>query len=122
MAFINIMIKKYRIKKNEEFSRIITGKRSKAGEGFVLYFNDAQEDHARIGISVSRKLGNAVIRNKVKRQIRMMCSHIFDFENSGTDIIIIARSRYLEKTFEENERELEKLIKSSIIYKNEQGE
>ncbi|MBR2577769.1 MAG: ribonuclease P protein component [Erysipelotrichaceae bacterium] len=116
------MIKKYRIKKNEEFSRIISRKRSKAGDGFVLYFDDAREEHSRIGISVSKKLGNAVIRNRIKRQIRMMCSHIFDFEGSRTDLIIIARNRYLDRTFEQNQRELEKLIKSSIIYKNEQGE
>ena len=115
MAFINNMIKLYRIKRNEEFSGIIAKKHSKAGEAFVLYFDGRKEDYSRIGISVSKKLGNAVTRNKVKRQIRMMLANFYDFDSSPKDIIIIARSRYLERSFAQNQEELEKLIKSSII-------
>ena len=109
------MIKQYRIKKNEEFSSIIAKRKSKAGESFVLYLSPRREEYSRIGISVSHKLGNAVVRNKVKRQIRMMLANFYDFANSDKDIIIIARNRFLGKSFEDNQRELEKLIKSSII-------
>ena len=109
------MIKQYRIKKNEEFSSIIAKKRSKAGDSFVLYTAPRKEDYSRVGISVSKKLGNAVVRNKVKRQIRMMLANFYDFDNGERDIVIIARNRYLSRTFEDNQRELEKLIKSSII-------
>ena len=115
MAFINNMIKQYRIKRNEEFSNIISKRRTKAGEAFVLHFDEKKEAYSRVGISVSRKIGNAVIRNKVKRQIRMMLSNIYDFDSGTMDIIIIARNKYLDRSFAENQRELEKLLKSSII-------
>ena len=115
MAFINNMIKQYRIRRNEEFSDIIAKKKSKAGDAFVLYTDDRKEAYSRVGISVSKKLGNAVTRNKIKRQIRMMFANVYDFEESSKDLIVIARNRYLERSFEENQRELEKLIKSSII-------
>lgn len=109
------MIKKYRIKKNEEFSSIIALKKSKASDSFVVYFAPRKEDYSRVGISVSKKLGVAVDRNKIKRQIRMMLADFYDFENETKDIIIIARKGYLEKAFKENLSDLEKITKSSII-------
>ena len=75
------MIKKYRIKKNEEFSSIIALKKSKASDSFVVYFAPRKEDYSRVGISVSKKLGVAVDRNKIKRQIRMMLVDFYDFES-----------------------------------------
>ena len=122
MAFIFTMIKKYRIKKNEEFSSIIAKRRSRTGESFVLYLSPRREEYSRIGISVSRKLGNAVVRNRVKRQIRMMIANFYDFNGSDRDIIIIARNRFLNKSFEDNQRELEKLIKSYIIIQYGRGD
>lgn len=115
MAFIIIMIKKYRIKKNEEFSKIVAYKKSIASDCFVVYCKPKNENYSRIGISVSKKLGNAVIRNKIKRQIRMMIADFYDFDNSDKDFIIIARKKYLDKSFKDNMCDLEKLIKSSII-------
>ena len=109
------MNKKYRIKKNEEFSRIIAKKKSKASDTFVIYYDDKREANSRVGISVSKKMGDAVTRNKIKRQIRMMFINNYDFENEKIDVIVIVRKPYLEKTYETNLTELEKLIKKAII-------
>lgn len=105
------MIKKYRIKKNEEFSSIIALKKSKASDSFVVYFAPKKEEYSRIGLSVSKKLGDAVDRNKIKRQIRMMLANFYDFENAAYDLIIIARKGYLKKDFNENQCDLKALIK-----------
>ena len=109
------MKKKYRIKKNEEFSEIINLKHSKADGSFVLYFNTSKLDYSRVGISVSRKLGNAVERNKIKRQVREMIKDIIDFDNFGLDLIIIVRKGYLNKNYIENKNDLEIVIKNAII-------
>ncbi|WP_278453298.1 ribonuclease P protein component, partial [Thomasclavelia spiroformis] len=58
------MKKEYRVKKNEDFSRIIKRKQSMANRTFIIYYLKNDIGHARIGISVSKKLGKAVIRNK----------------------------------------------------------
>ena len=116
------MIKKYRVRKNEEFSKIIAKKKSLASDSFIVYFNKSKENYSRIGISVSKKLGNAVVRNKTKRQVRMMLANMFDFESTKLDLIVIIRINFLKNTFADNQLDLEKLIKKAIIRQYGQGD
>ena len=109
------MKKKFRVRKNEEFSKIIAQRHSLASNGFVVYSRKAKENYGRIGISVSKKLGNAVVRNKIKRQVRSMLDDFFDFNDEKVDLIIIVRNRYLSGNYEANKIELEKLLKKAIM-------
>lgn len=115
MTFNFIMKKEYRIRKNEEFASIISKKHSKSSACFVIYFETKALDHPRVGISVSKKMGDAVERNKIKRQIREMAYELVDFENGLIDIVIIVKKAYLDRSFLENKLDLEKLIKKAII-------
>ena len=109
------MKKAFRVRRNEEFSKIISKKHSVASAAFVVYHCDRQEDHARVGISVSKKMGNAVERNRIKRQLREMVRAILDFETCPKDLIIIVRKPYLERPFLQNKKDLETAIKKAII-------
>ena len=109
------MKKAYRVRKNEEFSSIIAEKHAVASDRFVIYFSDRKEGHARVGISVSKKLGDAVERNRIKRQVREMARSLIDFEECPKDLIIIVRKGYLEHDFHENKNDLEMKIKKAII-------
>ncbi len=101
------MKKEYQIKKNEDFQRIIKKKKSVSNQCFVAYY-DQNESHMRVGISVSKKLGNAVVRNKIKRQVRMMINEIFD-EKKSMDYIVIVRNKYLKCSYKDNLKELKYL-------------
>lgn len=109
------MKKTNRIRKNEEFASIIDKRHSKASSSFVVYYNERSEDHARIGISVSKRLGNAVMRNKIKRQVRMMLQESINFNETLYDYIVIVRNAYLSKTYADNKKDLEKTIKNCKI-------
>lgn len=109
------MKKEYRIRKNEEFERIIQLKKSFSDACFVVYYAPRQLNNARIGISVSKKMGDAVDRNKIKRQLRMMLLDIVDFEKCQKDLIVIVRKAYLENDYQSNKDDLEKIIKKAII-------
>ena len=76
------MKKKYRVKKADEFQTIIEHRKFVSCPSLVLYVKARKEDQSRIGISVGKKLGNAVVRNKTKRQVRMMFQEIYDFNEN----------------------------------------
>lgn len=109
------MKKDKRIQKNEEFNSIIKQRHSKASKIFIVYFSNRKEDHARVGISVSKKLGNAVVRNKIKRQLRMMIQETINFDEAKYDYIVIVRKDYLLNSYDTNKKDLEKTIKTCKI-------
>lgn len=103
-----------RIKANEDFALAIKTGRSIRADSFVLHFRKNELTHTRVGVSVSKKLGNAVTRNHIKRQIRSMCDALIDYSNSSLDIVIVARRPYLDRTYQENS-DILKLYLSQII-------
>lgn len=108
------MKKQYRVCKNYEFSAILKEKRFYACPSFVIYVRPRKKEYARVGISVGKKLGNAVVRNKIKRQVRMMVDEIFDFTEKF-DTIIIVRPKYHEENYGNNKKGLERLKKKVKI-------
>ncbi len=110
------MKKQFRIKKSEEFAEIMGAKKFYTCPSFVIYVKPRKEDHARLGISVGKKIGNAVVRNKVKRQVRMILHEIFDF-NGNFDMILLVRIKYLDENYNTNKNCLEKLLKKVKIDK-----
>ena len=99
------MKKEYRLRKNRDFKIAISKRQSFSNSSFVLYYAANNLNKIRVGISCSSKIGNAVVRNKTKRQVRMMCQALFDKADSF-DFVIIIRKGYTNKNFEQNKDEL----------------
>ena len=107
------MKKEYRVKKNEDFSRIIKRKQSMDNRTFIIYYLKNDIGHARIGISVSKKLGKAVIRNKIKRQVRMIIKETINLDDNY-DYIVIVRNKFLDLDFISNLKEFNYLYKKIL--------
>lgn len=87
------MKKADRILKHVEFAEIREkGKRHKT-ESHLLYYRNNETGRARVGVSVSKKNGDAVTRNLIKRQIRAAVDGNLDY-SSSLDLIIVARFGY----------------------------
>lgn len=103
------MKKEYRLLKNKDFKNVLDERKSVACGEFIVYEKKNELNHARIGISVSSKIGNSVVRHKVKRQISEMIKEIFDI-NLSVDLVIIVRNKYLNNDFSKNKENLNKLL------------
>lgn len=99
------MKKEFRIKKSQEFGTIIDRKQFVSNRDYVVYFRPSSYSHVRVGFSVGKKIGKAVVRNKVKRQVRMLVHEIFDF-NASYDYVIIVRKHFLRNTYAQNKQSL----------------
>ncbi len=98
-----------RLLKNKDFKQVLDSKKSVASKELVVYYKENKEKHLRIGISVSSKIGNSVVRHKIKRQINEMLKELVNvFEEK--DLIIIVRNKYLDNSFIENKKILQELL------------
>ena len=112
------MKKEYRLLKSNDFKKTMSKKKVFTNSSFVFYYSKNDLNKIRVGISCSSKIGIAVTRNKIRRQVRMMCQSLFDKADSF-DFVIIIRKGYLNKTFEQNQNELN-YIYSKIKRKEKQ--
>jgi ribonuclease P protein component len=86
-----------RLSRSAEFERVYRQGRSTANRQLVLYtFPNASNDPPRLGLSVSRKVGGAVQRNKVKRLLREAFSRNEGRIQAGQDVVVVARPDALE--------------------------
>lgn len=99
----------YHLKRNADFQAVMQRKQSISASAFVVYGMKSSQPHTRIGLSVTKKLGIAVVRNHIKRQVRMMCDDIFTYEEP-IDWVIIVRKPFLGESFETNAHQLNQLV------------
>ena len=109
-------MKKYEsLKKNEDFKRVFNEKKSVANKYLVLYYKENELDSNRLGIQVSKKVGNSVVRHRLTRLIRESFRLNENSFKHGLDLVVIARGDAKGKTYKEIEEALLHLGKISRI-------
>jgi len=101
------------IKKRRDFLRANRGKRY-VTPGFILLASKRAGDDAqpRLGITVTKKIGNAVIRNRMKRRFRALAQQMLpDLGQRGIDYILIGRAGGIEREFAEMRSDLKRGLK-----------
>lgn len=105
------------LKKTKDFQNVYNKGKSFANSYLVMYVLDNGLDKNKIGISVSKKLGNSVVRHRLTRLIRESYRLSEEHFQSGYDIIVIARKSAKGKSYRDIESALVHLGRLHKIYK-----
>lgn len=103
------------LKKSKDFKNVYSNGRSFANKYLVMYVLENNSGKNRLGISVSKKVGNSVVRHRVTRLVResyRLHEHMF---NSGLDMVIIARNSSAQAKYSDIESAL---LHLSRLHKN----
>ena len=89
------------VKENYEFRRIYRKGKSLVSPQMVLYWQKNRQGQSRLGITVSTKLGHAVVRNRVRRRFRELYRLHKPEMQPGFDVILVARGRAVRSTYQQ---------------------
>jgi ribonuclease P protein component len=97
--------RKLRLTKRQYFDKVYRGGKSVANHQFVLYsYARMKQPTFRLGISVSKKIGNAVVRNRIRRLVKEIIRLNAHKIVGGYDLILIARKPVVGLTYHEMEK------------------
>ena len=94
------------LKNTNQFKIVYNNGKSYANRDLVMYLRKNDSDTNRLGISVSKKVGNSVVRHRITRLIRESYRLQEDVFQKGYDIVIVARAGAKEKNYSEIESAL----------------
>lgn len=103
------------LKDSRDFDRIIKNNKPYIYKDYIIYIERDTNNYYKFGISTGKKLGSAVNRNKIKRQIKSIIDQN-DYQNNFNCIIIVGKG-INERTFEERKNNLLIALKNINIIK-----
>lgn len=99
------------LKKNKEYRNVYSRGKSFADRYLVIYFLANNLDYCRFGFTVSKKVGNAVTRNRTRRLLKEACRLNKNIFSGGFDLVIVARRSIVNLEYVQVEESLLKLLK-----------
>ncbi len=106
--------KSERLRKNTEFISTMNGKRLSL-DGLSLFYAGNDTGNFRVGISVSKKLANAVGRNRLKRQIRSSVMQALAGYSLGYDLVFVARRELCSAPYARIAQTVEAVLKRTAL-------
>jgi len=106
--------KSERLRKNKEFVSTMRGKRLSV-DGLSLFYAKNDTGNFRVGISVSKKMANAVKRNRLRRQIRDCIRRVLKNHAAGYDLVFVARNELTMLDYEQILRTVENALRRSVL-------
>ena len=113
------MNRSYSLKRHKEFRYTYRVGRSHSLPLLTLVVAKSRSATVRVGFSVSKRVGNAVQRNRAKRRMRACISPMVDRLRGGCNIIFVAKPEVLDAPFSELQQQMETLIKRAGLRREE---
>lgn len=105
------------LKKDSDFRKVYKHGKSFANKHLVMYILENKSEDTRLGISVSKKVGKAITRNRVRRLIKEVYRLDIDAKiKTGYDIVFIARMSSKEASHKDIEKSINHLVKKTAMF------
>nr|WP_245252454.1 ribonuclease P protein component [Paenibacillus sediminis] len=113
-----IVQKKLRLRNRADFTRVYRHGKSFANHQFVVYwFHKRDIERFRLGVSASKKIGNAVVRNRMRRLVKEIVRHHGDELIDHVDIIFIVRKGAVSMSYKELEKSVLHVLRKASLTK-----
>ncbi|MCR8658471.1 ribonuclease P protein component [Paenibacillus endoradicis] len=113
------MRRKLRLRNREDFGRVYRGGKSFANGQFVVYWSRQPiAEPFRLGISASKKIGNAVVRNRMRRVIKEIVRHMEQEIAQNVDFILIVRKPAVSMSYTELDRSIHHVLRKGGLLKS----
>jgi len=100
------MQKRLRLRSKTDFANVFKHGKAAANHQFVVYVKKSEAESFRFGVSVSRKIGGAVVRNRIRRRVKEIVRRMEPEMRKQVDIVCIVRKAALELDHEGLQRSL----------------
>lgn len=108
-----------RLKKRYQFNYVYKSGDHFSGEHMVLYLVSSKTKSIKVGLAVTKKVGKAVVRNRIRRQLREIIKKQVPSLKQNYNIIVVARDNITSASFETLTNEFSKLIKKANLINEE---
>ena len=108
--------RRYRITKSADFERVHKDGRCWSTRILVLCKHPNGLPHSRFGFSVSKRIGKAVVRNRVKRRLREAVRSLYDLVAPGWDVVLIARAGIATADWAEVVQAITELLRMARLF------
>lgn len=108
------------LNRNRDFNRMYSRGKSYVTSSLVVYVLRNRQKEVRIGITTSKKIGNAVQRNRARRLIRESCRKIISDLKPGYDIVMVARKRTVQVKCDVVLNAMTKMLSEANILKKDE--
>ncbi|MDR7871409.1 MAG: ribonuclease P protein component [Tissierellaceae bacterium] len=111
------MEKKYRLRKNMEFKKVYSVGKKIWNRNFILYIKKNKLDETRVGFTITKRHGNSVVRNKIRRRLKESYRLNFDNVKTGYDLVFIPKQNILDISYKELENSMVHIMKIAGVLK-----
>ena len=109
-----------RLKKRYQFNYVYKSGEHFSGEHMVLYVVSSKTKNIKVGLAVTKKVGHAVVRNRVRRRLReIIKKQVPNLKQNNNIIVVVARDNITSASFETLTNEFSKLIKKANLINEE---
>lgn len=109
------MDKIYRLRNNMEFKQVYEDGKNYWNRNLILYVKKNGLEYSRVGYSITKKIGNSVVRNKVRRRMKEIYRLNFNQIKGGYDFIFIPKRNIVDISYEEMESAMIHIMKLAKV-------